>query len=112
MYDDLRRESLAVLFLDLDRFKSINDTLGHAAGDTLLQVVASRLLAELPTVPQEEGSPQPAVARLGGDEFMILLPAPTDSDAAEAAIFLASERARMITGQTLVVNAGHFYPVA
>ena len=43
---------------------------------------------------------------------MALREMPTDSDAAEAAIFLASERARMITGQTLVVNAGHFYPVA
>ena len=43
---------------------------------------------------------------------MALREMPSDSDAAEAAIFLASERARMITGQTLVVNAGEFYPVA
>ena len=43
---------------------------------------------------------------------MALWEMPTDSDMAEAVVFLASERARMITGQTLVVNAGHFYPVA
>ncbi len=46
------------------------------------------------------------------EENMALREMPTDADVAEAAIFLASERARMITGQTLVVNAGEFYPVA
>jgi diguanylate cyclase (GGDEF)-like protein len=77
-----RREPLAVLFLDLDRFKGINDSLGHSTGDALLQEVASRLLGELQTAPSEHGAPEPAVSRLGGDEFMILLPAPTDADAA------------------------------
>ena len=58
-------EKAAVLFLDSDRFKGINDTYGHAAGDAVLVAVASRIRAQL----REED----LVARLGGDEFAILL---------------------------------------
>ena len=76
---------LAVAFLDLDRFKQINDTLGHEAGDELLKEVATRLKGCV--------RDSDTVARLGGDEFVVLLPT------------LADERYAAIVAQKILAEA-------
>jgi diguanylate cyclase (GGDEF)-like protein len=63
----------AVLFVDLDQFKMVNDSLGHAAGDELLIDVAGRLLTSIRSGSRLGGPAQSVVARIGGDEFAILL---------------------------------------
>jgi diguanylate cyclase (GGDEF)-like protein len=73
-------DRFSILFLDLDRFKSVNDSLGHTMGDALLKAVAQRMQASLREVD--------LVARLGGDEFAILQMA--ERDQREAAIALAT----------------------
>jgi diguanylate cyclase (GGDEF)-like protein len=90
---------LAVMFLDLDRFKHINDTLGHEAGDELLREVSRRLRSCL------RGSD--SVARLGGDEFVVLLPELEERYAATVAQKILAEVARpfLILGHELRITA-------
>ncbi len=64
-----RAEPFALLFMDLDLFKHVNDSLGHVAGDYMLQEVASRFAARH----AQHGGPQDVLARMGGDEFTLLL---------------------------------------
>ena len=93
------REKVALLFIDLDRFKIINDSLGHSIGDLLLQEAAKRLKAET----REPDT----VARLGGDEFLVLMTAVNESaDALKAAERIVKSMAGefVIQGHTLHVT--------
>jgi diguanylate cyclase (GGDEF)-like protein len=84
---DLKRFRFGVLFVDLDRFKSLNDTLGHEAGDLLLIQVAGRFSSAV--------RPGDTVARLGGDEFTILLDdVAADEDVARVAQRILDEAAK------------------
>src|SRR5512132_815048 len=74
-----RGTRVAALFIDVDRFKRINDTLGHATGDRLLRQVAQRIRSAV----REEDS----VARLGGDEFIVVLPEVRQRADAEAVAY-------------------------
>ncbi|MBA3865034.1 MAG: diguanylate cyclase [Solirubrobacterales bacterium] len=94
------RTQFAVLLIDLDRFKDVNDTLGHASGDRLLQALAAELPAQM-----RRGD---TVARLGGDEFAILALEITDPSAVLALAEKLRElfaRAREVDGVEVEVDA-------
>jgi diguanylate cyclase (GGDEF)-like protein len=87
----------ALLFVDLDRFKAVNDTRGHAAGDQLLERVASRLRSAA------AARPEALVGRLAGDEFTVFLPRTTEADAlALGADVLAALRDPFALGEATV----------
>ena len=92
--------NLAVLFLDLDRFKILNDTLGHEVGDRLLVEVGHRLAACL--------SPEDTVARLGGDEFALLLEDTSDLTGATTRAEKVSaeiQRPFVVDGRDVLISA-------
>ena len=96
----LRGEELAVMFVDLDHFKEVNDSLGHDVGDALLVQVAGRLQARMPA-----GA---VVARMGGDEFTVLLATPQAAPEAERVgheLLTALSEAFEVTGERVYVSA-------
>jgi diguanylate cyclase len=94
-----RREHSALLLLDLDRFKEVNDSMGHDLGDQLLRQIGLRLEAAL--------RPLDLLARLGGDEFAILLDDADETDARTVATLLGEALARpyLLGGITLQTSA-------
>jgi len=96
----LDRRMLAVLFIDLDRFKEVNDSLGHIVGDLILQEIAERL-TQLASHPD-------AVARTGSDEFAFLLPVITrnkDVELKVAEVLAACQRPLAVPSQELHITA-------
>ena len=89
----------ALLFVDLDRFKTVNDTYGHAAGDRLLQQVAARL--------HQSAGPTARLGRLGGDEFAVVLAPPNPRRAGRVAheIVGALSQPFVVDGQSVVIGA-------
>jgi len=98
------RTTLAVLMMDLDRFKDINDTLGHHVGDQLLQDLGKRLQSVL--------RDSDTVARLGGDEFAILLPRATVLHATAVARKITQELEQPFTAGTHALEASASIGVA
>ena len=91
---------LALLLIDLNHFKEVNDTLGHAAGDKVLREVATRL--------QTTSRPDDLVARLGGDEFAVLLtglPTPAMATHRAESLLAALERIIEVDGMRLTIEA-------
>jgi diguanylate cyclase (GGDEF)-like protein/PAS domain S-box-containing protein len=97
--DNGEGKPIALLLMDLDHFKEVNDTLGHHRGDVLLQQVGTRL--------KEALRPTDMVARLGGDEFAVMIPLAGSKDAALVAdkILKALEPPFMIEGLPIIMEA-------
>ena len=98
----------AMLFVDLDRFKSVNDSLGHARGDQLLIMVANRLRVVVDAEVGEAGDQRPLLARLAGDEFTIFIPrvaSPADAERVARRIALAIGETFELHGHSIDIGA-------
>jgi len=111
-YAERHHQHLATLFIDLDRFKIINDTLGHTVGDLLLTHVAERLsesVRQSDSVSRHaDNEPMHALARLGGDEFTILLtalPQPEDAGRVARRILESLAHPFSIEGHEIFISA-------
>jgi diguanylate cyclase (GGDEF)-like protein/PAS domain S-box-containing protein len=98
------RQYLALLYLDVDRFKDINDTFGHAAGDTSLEIFVRRILAELPE--------HAHAGRLAGDEFAVLLPGFSSLDALVGELPQMANRILRVTGRQFDVHGEEIFMTA
>jgi diguanylate cyclase (GGDEF)-like protein len=106
-------EKLALLYIDLDRFKLINDTLGHDAGDQLLRVISARLsdavrANDVVCLDHDRPSLEARVSRLGGDEFTVLLSGihgPADAELVASRMLTAIRKPVDIRGQSLTPSA-------
>ncbi|MFO0687489.1 MAG: EAL domain-containing protein [Myxococcota bacterium] len=107
------RNQLGLIYVDLDRFKLINDTLGHDAGDQLLRIIAARLsdavrAQDVVCVDQDRSSTDVRVSRLGGDEFTVLLSGihgPGDAELVARRMLASIREPVEILGQTLTPSA-------
>ena len=92
----------ALLFIDLDQFKTINDSLGHPSGDLILQEVAKRL--------QSQVRGEDTVARLGGDEFVLLLPGiASDITKAAHAVQIVGDKVKQKISQAYVLDSHEYF---
>lgn len=91
------KTEMALFYLDLDRFKNINDTLGHGAGDALLKIVAQRLASSMLRKTD-------MVARLGGDEFAIVI-----ADASRSTVATVAEKLIEVASQAIMVGGNELH---
>jgi diguanylate cyclase (GGDEF)-like protein len=99
LFRELERErAVGLLFIDVDRFKEVNDTYGHVEGDRVLQTIGDAL--------RSATRPGDVVARLGGDEFVVLLDRADDAITADAGRRICDDVRRVLAGQGVTVSIG------